>query len=156
MEAVRLRGPMVLPRKYSPSGATKDSTTTVTEGSNTYTIKLNTEVHLNFPLATVDAASQKVDLTRSMDEYTFHGHGPHECLGKDINMTAMTTMFKVVFGLKNLRRAQGSAPGGRWYGESQGEMKSVNIGGLNVFMTPDQSSYFPFPTTMKVQWDSDD
>ncbi|KAH6665675.1 putative fatty acid oxygenase PpoA [Halenospora varia] len=156
MEAVRLRGTMVLPRKYSPSGATKDSTTTVTEGSNTYTIKLNTEVHLNFPLATVDAASQKVDLTRSMDEYTFHGHGPHECLGKDINMTAMTTMFKVVFGLKNLRRAQGSAPGGRWYGESQGEMKSVNIGGLNVFMTPDQSSYFPFPTTMKVQWDSDD
>lgn len=52
-------------------------------------------------------------------------------------------MLKVVGRLDNLR----SAPG------PQGQMKKVPIaGGFNLYMDALQSAYFPFPTTMKVQW----
>jgi linoleate 8R-lipoxygenase/9,12-octadecadienoate 8-hydroperoxide 8R-isomerase len=59
---------------------------------------------------------------------------------------AMTTMLKTVCKLENLRRAPGL----------QGHIKQVpGHGGLNKYMTADNSSLFPFPTTMKVQWDGD-
>ena len=88
----------------------------------------------------------KVDLHRDMDSYIHYGHGPHKCLGLDISKLAMTTMLKTVGKLDNLRRA----PGG------QGEIKKVpGPGGITMYMTADHSSYFPFPTTMKVRWDGD-
>merc|ERR1711939_779238 len=83
---------------------------------------------------------------------------PHQCVGMDASLTAMTAMFKTVFGLKGFRRVVGSAPGGAWYrgGESQGELKKVpGPYGSTMYMTPDQTSFFPFPTTMKVQWDAE-
>lgn len=59
---------------------------------------------------------------------------------------ALTTMLKVVGRLDNLRRAPGA----------QGQLKKIPApGGITIYMTADQSSLFPFPTTMKIQWDGE-
>jgi len=55
-------------------------------------------------------------------------------------------MLKVMGRLENLRRAPGP----------QGEIKKIKVdGGYTVYLTEDGGSYFPFPTTWKVQWDGD-
>ena len=52
-------------------------------------------------------------------------------------------MLKTVGRLKNLRRAPGP----------QGEVKKIaGPYGVKLYMTEDQRSYFPFPTTMKINW----
>jgi linoleate 8R-lipoxygenase/9,12-octadecadienoate 8-hydroperoxide 8R-isomerase len=62
----------------------------------------------------------------------------------------MTATFKTVFGLKGLRRATTS------WGESPGELKKIpGPSVVTIYMTPDQSSFFPFSTTMKVVWDEE-
>jgi cytochrome P450 len=160
MEAARLRGTVALFRDYIPTtgGA---SVATIVDGSSTISVPAGRRVLVHLRAAGQDPAAfpdpQTVKLDRPIDSYIHYGFGPHQCIGKDASMTAMTTMFKTVFSLKNLRRVTGSGPNGSWYkgGESQGELKRVPgmIEGLSMCMTPDQSSYFPFPTTMKVQWD---
>lgn len=88
-----------------------------------------------------------VRLDRPLDSYIHYGSGPHICLGYDASKVAMTTMLKTVGRLDNLRRVPGS----------QGQMKKLidPHSGFSLYMTADQSSYFPFPTTMKVQWDGE-
>jgi hypothetical protein len=55
-------------------------------------------------------------------------------------------MLKVVGRLNNLRAAPGE----------QGTMKKIpREGGFYIYMDALQSQFFPFPTTMKVQWDGD-
>ena len=89
---------------------------------------------------------ETVDLTRDMDSYIHYGMGPHICLGLGASKVAMTTMLKTVVKLDNLRRTKGA----------QGKLKSVTVeGGFKMYMTSDQSSYWPFPSTMKVQWDGE-
>jgi linoleate 8R-lipoxygenase/9,12-octadecadienoate 8-hydroperoxide 8R-isomerase len=88
----------------------------------------------------------QVKLDRDLKLYMHFGYGPHECLGYGICRLALTTMLKVVGRLDNLRRAPGA----------QGQLKKIpGPGGSTIYMTADQSSYFPFPTTMKIQWDGD-
>jgi linoleate 8R-lipoxygenase / 9,12-octadecadienoate 8-hydroperoxide 8R-isomerase len=88
----------------------------------------------------------KVNLNRPSDLYVHYGVGPHECLGKGLSLTGLTAMLKTVGRLKNLRRAAGP----------QGEVKKI-VGpyGVILYMTEDQRSYFPFPTTMKINWDGE-
>ncbi|MCJ1385278.1 hypothetical protein MMC17_008399 [Xylographa soralifera] len=89
---------------------------------------------------------ETVDLTRPLDSYIHYGWGPHICLGYDASKLAMTTMLKTVCKLKNLRRAPGL----------QGHIKQIKLpGGYTMYMLADGSSYWPFPTTMKVQWDGE-
>lgn len=86
----------------------------------------------------------EVVLDRNLDLYIHYGIGPHPCLGYSMSKVAMTAMLKTVGQLDNLRRAPGP----------QGEIKKIaGTDGFTKYMTVDQSSYFPFPTTMKVQWD---
>jgi linoleate 8R-lipoxygenase/9,12-octadecadienoate 8-hydroperoxide 8R-isomerase len=74
------------------------------------------------------------------------GIGPHQCLGYDLCITGLTTMLKTIAKLGGLRRAPGS----------QGQLKKiVKDAGITAYMTADEKSYFPFPTTMKVQWDGE-
>ncbi|KKA20520.1 Linoleate 8R-lipoxygenase [Rasamsonia emersonii CBS 393.64] len=88
----------------------------------------------------------KVKLDRDLNLYIHFGYGPHQCLGYGISQIALTTMFKVVGRLDNLRRAPGA----------QGQLKKIPApGGFTMYMTADHSSFFPFPTTMKIQWDGD-
>lgn len=76
-------------------------------------------------------------------------------MGKPARIAAIVAMCRVVFGLKNLRRAQ-SDGNGVWYGENQGEMKKVvGTDGITVYMTPDQANFSSIPTSMKVQWDEE-
>jgi|SRR5436190_15776863 len=95
-----------------------------------------------------DAFSEpdKVDLNRNLDSYIHFGLGPHKCLGHAISKLALGTMLKTIGKLDNLRRAPGP----------QGELKKIHApGGITLYMTADQSSYFPFPSTMKIQWDGE-
>jgi linoleate 8R-lipoxygenase / 9,12-octadecadienoate 8-hydroperoxide 8R-isomerase len=81
-----------------------------------------------------------------MELYMHFGFGPHQCLGYGMSRIALTTMLKVVGRLDNLRRAPGA----------QGQLKKVlGPGGIPLYMTEDLSSYSPFPSTMKIQWDGD-
>lgn len=80
----------------------------------------------------------EVDITRDLDTYIHYGFGPHACLGKDASQVALMAMLKVVGGLDNLRRASGP----------QGQLKKVSReGGSHIYMRPEQSAYFPFPTS---------
>jgi linoleate 8R-lipoxygenase/9,12-octadecadienoate 8-hydroperoxide 8R-isomerase len=89
---------------------------------------------------------EKVKLDRDMDSYMHFGYGPHQCLGYAMCKAALTTMLKVVGRLDNLRRAPGA----------QGQLKKIaGPGGITIYMTADNSSLFPFPTTMKIQWDGE-
>jgi linoleate 8R-lipoxygenase/9,12-octadecadienoate 8-hydroperoxide 8R-isomerase len=89
---------------------------------------------------------EKVNLDRDLDSYIHFGLGPHQCLGYGVCKIALSTMFKRIGRLDNLRRAPGP----------QGELKKIlGPGGITIYMTADQSSFFPFPTTMKIQWDGD-
>jgi linoleate 8R-lipoxygenase / 9,12-octadecadienoate 8-hydroperoxide 8R-isomerase len=85
----------------------------------------------------------KVDLNRDKELYTQYGFGPNGCLD-EMSRVALTTMFKLIGRLKNLRRAPGP----------QGQMKTVEgpSGGL-LYMNGDQTSFSPFPSTMKIRWD---
>lgn len=80
----------------------------------------------------------EVDITRDLDTYIHYGFGPHACLGKDASRVALMAMLKVVGRLDNLRRAPGP----------QGQLKKVpREGGSHIYMRPEQSAYFPFPTS---------
>lgn len=158
MEGARLRATVGLYRDYLPSSA--NDTATILDGDISVSVSAGSRVFVNLMSASSDETAfpepLKIKLDRPMSSYLQYGLGPHQCAGMDASMTAMTALFKVVFGLKNLRRAQGTAPGGGWYGESRGELKTLQgPGGVTVYMTPDQSSIFPFPTTMKIWWDAE-
>lgn len=86
----------------------------------------------------------KVKLDRPLDSYIQYGDGPHECLGKAANIIGLTTMLMEFGRLKGLRRAPGP----------QGHLKSVSKpGGFKVYMKEDWSAFWPFPTSMKIQYD---
>jgi hypothetical protein len=58
----------------------------------------------------------------------------------------MTIMLKTVGRLGNLRRIPGA----------QGRIKHIpSPDGFKMYMMADGSNFFPFPTTMKVQWDGE-
>ncbi|TVY82279.1 Psi-producing oxygenase A [Lachnellula suecica] len=156
MEGARLRATVGVYRDYHPTST--NTPAKFQDGSDTVTVPVGGRILVDLILASRDPTAfpepLEVRLDRPLDTYLHYGLGPHQCAGMDASIVAMTAMFKTVFGLKNLRRAQGSAPSGGWYGESQGEIKKIpGPAGVVIYMTPDQSSFFPFPTTMKVQWD---
>ncbi|RDW95053.1 hypothetical protein BP5796_00816 [Coleophoma crateriformis] len=153
MEGSRLRGAVSLYRDYVP--ATGSGPAIIHDGDNTITITAGRRVLVGLIQASADPAKfpdpQEVRLGRPMSSYLHYGWGPHQCLGEDASKIAMVTMFKCVFGLKNLRRA----PWGG-FGEDWGKLKTVQGPyGVPLYMTPDQSSLFPVPTTMKIRWDEE-
>ncbi|OLN89044.1 Linoleate diol synthase [Colletotrichum chlorophyti] len=109
----------------------------------------------------------EVRLDRPLESYVHFGLGPHWCAGKEISRVAQTSLFKQIVGLKNLRRSEGgrgqlkNMPAGAWGGQVGLPVEGQNGAssrqqpwlGLRAFMTADQSSYWPVPTTMRVQWD---
>lgn len=161
LEGARLRATVGLFRDFKPTSAATTKVD-IPDGSSTTTVPANARILVDLKAANQDPAAfpdpTTVLLDRPLDSYLIYGWGPHQCVGMDASITAMTAMFKTVFGLKGLRRVVGSAPGGGWYtgGESQGDLKTVpGPHGMTMYMTPEQTSFFPFPTTMKVQWDAE-
>lgn len=143
MEGARLRCSVALPREVAHA-------TVVEDNGEKLSLNPGQKVVCNLVAASRDPAAfpepDKVRLDRDMTLYVHFGYGPHQCLGMWICMIALTTMLKVVARLDGLRRAPGP----------QGHLKKLNgPGGIAVYMTADQGSFFAFPTTMKVQWDGD-
>jgi linoleate 10R-lipoxygenase len=142
MEGIRLNGTFGLYRK-----ATKDCT--VDDGSRgNIAVPAGGNVFVSFVGAAKDPvmfpSPESVNPERPFENYIHYGEGAHQCLGKEISMIAMQSMLKVVGGLDNLRRAKGP----------RGELKKIpREGGFYIYMTEDGTGYFPFPTTMRVNWD---
>jgi hypothetical protein len=73
-----------------------------------------------------------------MENYITFGQGPHQCLGKDLNIVHTRTMLKVFAGLKGLRRTPGD----------EGRLKCITKpGGFKMYLTPDWSQLTPYPTS---------
>lgn len=121
---------------------------TIHDGKNTLNVKNGDTVFLNFVEACMDAERfpdpDKMKLDRPEDSYIHHGWGPHACLGRAITVEAIATQLKILGRLKNLHRMPGP----------QGKLKHVTVlDAFKVYMTPDETSLFPFPTTMKFLYD---
>lgn len=66
------------------------------------------------------------------------GEGPHQCLGKDLNLVHSRAMLKVLAGLPKFRRSPGD----------EGRLKFLpRPGGLKVYMTPEWNQFSPYPTS---------
>jgi linoleate 8R-lipoxygenase/9,12-octadecadienoate 8-hydroperoxide 8R-isomerase len=79
-----------------------------------------------------------------MSLYAHFGVGAHECLAAELCKIGLTSMFKVIGRLDNLRRARGP----------QGHLKRISgPGGVPKYMNEDQTGFSPIPTTMKLRWD---
>ncbi|KAL3419627.1 linoleate diol synthase [Phlyctema vagabunda] len=120
----------------------------IKDGKKTAKFNKGDHAFTDFVTACVDPAvfpdPYQVKLDRPEELYIHHGHGPHSCLGKPMVVIAMAAQLRMFARLKNLRRAPGL----------QGEMKSKTVNGaFKVYMKEDWSAWWPFPTTMKVQFD---
>ncbi|EWC45463.1 hypothetical protein DRE_00862 [Drechslerella stenobrocha 248] len=143
LEGGRLSGTLGLYRKV-------DRAIDLTDGGKTYNLKRADVVFVNFVTASRDPDAfpdpLEVKLDRPEEAYINHGYGRHKCLGRDVDLIALTAMLKVFGKLENLRRAPGI----------QGTLKFIpRPGGSKIYLKEDWSSLWPFPTTMKVMFDGE-
>ena len=141
MEGIRINGTFGAYRKCHEQ-------ISISDGGKTTTFKPGDNVFVSFVQIAKDPSIYPdpdiVRLDRPIDSYIVYGVGPHQCLGGEASRVALTAMLKVVGRLDNLRAAPGP----------QGQMKKIpREGGFYIYMDALQSQYFPFPTSMKVQWD---
>ncbi|KIW60956.1 hypothetical protein PV05_01130 [Exophiala xenobiotica] len=130
---------------------------TVDDNGTKVQIKAGDQIYTDFITVGLDEKvfpnPKKIDPTRERSLYIHHGWGPHSCLGRPIAEIAMAAQLKVFAKLKNLRRAPGP----------QGQLKKTipvpnptssdpkpNPASVAAFMLEDWSSWYPFPTTLKV------
>ncbi|KIH93820.1 prostaglandin-endoperoxide synthase 1 [Sporothrix brasiliensis 5110] len=142
MEGIRLAGTFGSYRKAAVADVIKE------DDGREVPVKVGDRVFVSFVSAARDPVHfpdpDTVNPRRPLDKYIHYGAGPHACLGRDISQVAIVELFRALFRHKNVRRVPGP----------QGELKKVpRPGGFFVYMMEDWSSYFPFPTTMKVMWD---
>ncbi|KAI9799736.1 MAG: hypothetical protein M1833_003855 [Piccolia ochrophora] len=143
MEGIRLNGTFGSYRKATTSQ-------TVDDDGRQVPVKAGDMVFCSFVSANRDPKffpkPDEVDINRPMSVYLHYGSGAHECLGRGASETAVTAMLKVVARLKNLRRAAGPS----------GQIRKIpRPGGFYIYMRETWDSYFPFPTTWKINWDGD-
>lgn len=143
LEAIRINGTFGAYRK-----AEKD--VSVTDDGKTVDIKAGEQVFASFLQANHDASvfpePLEVNLNRPLESYLQHGNGDNTAFGKEITKIALVAMLRVVGRLENLRRAKGA----------QGQLQKIKQeGGYYVYLRQDGGSYFPFPASLKLQWDGD-
>lgn len=143
MEGARIRSSVALPREVAKP-------TVIEDNGEKVTLKTGQNIYCNLVAASHDANAfpdpEEVRLDRDMNEYVHFGYGPHKCLGLDVCQVALPTMLRVVGQLENLRRTPGP----------QGQLKKIPaLGGITMYMDSEQSSFSPYPSTMKIQWDGD-
>ncbi|KAJ7469076.1 heme peroxidase [Mycena latifolia] len=95
---------------------------------------------LDFPNPTA------VDPTRPIASYSLNGTGFHICPGLDLAEQTITEIIKVVFRLKNVRRAPGVA------GRLAGYKTIINETETNMYLTPYGTST-PWPGSMHLVYD---
>jgi len=129
--------------------------------SKTVTVKAGTRILVDLTTVSHDPAAfpdpETVKLDRPLDSYVQYGWGPHRCLGMEASRVIMTAIFKTVVGLKDLQKVDGprgspkNFPVSIWNGQV-GRHTEHEWTGLRAYMTADQSSYWPIPTTMRVRY----
>ncbi|KAK2740829.1 fatty acid oxygenase [Colletotrichum kahawae] len=160
-----------LPSESDPTGRDPITNPDIEGTKREVKIPKGYRVVCNFATAGRDPAifedPHEVRLDRPLDSYVHFGLGPHWCAGKEMSRVGQTSLFKQIVGLKNLRRAPGGRgemknfPASPWNGQVGLPVEGQNGSaahqqpwlGLRAFMTVDQSSLWPIPTTMRVQWD---
>lgn len=184
LEGSRLQGTVAVYRDlssdqtvtdFSPAVANPDDPSGLNPQPNqepkttSHKLKAGSRVLVDLTVANHDPAAfpdpQAVKLDRPLDSYLHFGWGPHTCVGRDVSHSGLGSAFKAIVGLKNLRRAPGprgvikSFPAAAWNGQVGSERNSspdeAGWTGLRMYMTADQSSYSPIPTTMRVRWDEE-
>lgn len=145
LEGMRLSNSLGIFRDVEPVNGVS---ATVTQNGKTITAKKGDRIFVSFVAASRDPSvfpsPLEVRLDRPLDAYITFGEGPHQCLGKDLNIVHSLTMLKVMARLRRLRRTPGD----------EGRLKHINKpGGIKLYMTPDWSEFTPYPTTMKLMFD---
>jgi len=84
------------------------------EGRESVKIERGDRVFVSLQKANLDPEvfgdyPQKIDPLRPRDSYMLFGHGAHSLLGDDFIERTMPQVIRVVFGLKNVRRAPGQS-----------------------------------------------
>jgi len=147
LEGFRLSNSLGLFRVASPENGSASVSVSTTDGA-TITANKGDRLFVSFVAASRDPKvfpnPNEIQLDRNVNSYLTFGEGPHQCLGKDLNIVHSRTMLKTLANLKNLRRTPGD----------QGKLKFIpKPGGIKLYMNPDWSDFTPYPTTMKVMFD---
>ncbi|KAF7625730.1 prostaglandin G/H synthase 2/cyclooxygenase 2, pgh2/cox2 [Aspergillus flavus] len=93
------------------------------------------------PDAVPDPEAFKLD--RPSSAYIHFNVGPHECLGREIALSCITSLVRVCAGLKNLRAAPGQ----------MGVLKSITTGTEKHFLNDSWSTLTVDPTTWKIHFE---
>lgn len=147
LEGSRINGQSGVYRHVAKDAEFKD-------GGRDLHLKVGDRIFINFRNASHDASAfpnpETVDLTRDINSYIHLGHGPHQCLGLPITRIALAAMLKEIAKLPNLRVAKG--PQGKIHKVPKTLFKGEKHQ-YYAFLTENQDRYFPFPTSLKVNWD---
>lgn len=143
MEGVRMAGTFSLYRNVAAADTLKN------DQGESFDVSHGDVVFVSVSPTTRDGGlpnPDKVDPKRPLDSYVQHGLGPELCLGREVSQTALVALFRALFRRKNLRRVPGL----------QGQLKKLTKpDGSHGFMTEDWGTIWPFPTSMKLMWDTE-
>lgn len=81
---------------------------------------------------------QKFKLGRPASAYIHYGHGPRECIGRELTLAFVVCLVRLSAGLKNLRPAPGD----------MGVLKHITLGTEKCYLN-DSWSYLTFDPTSK-------
>ncbi|OCL12571.1 heme peroxidase [Glonium stellatum] len=143
-------------RLYGETGVLRDATKATELQDFGRTIKVNKgdRLFVNLRAASRDPAAfpnpDSFDPTRPIDSYIHLGSGPHQCLGLPMTRVALTTMLKEVAKLEGLRPALG--PQGKVHKVTKTTFPGEKYP-YHAYLTENQGSYWPFPCSLKVNWD---
>jgi len=143
----------VAPESANVSGCGED-------GSQTCDTKEGDTIFVNFVSAGRDATvfedPLKIKLNRPYELYIQQGIGKHTCPGKRITPVAMASMLRVFARLKNLKPIAAPYHNGPNGEESYLKWRVLPGTPFRVYMRPDGSDDWPFPTTLKVSFSAFD
>lgn len=149
-------------RLYGETGVFRYATKPVTVVDSGRTLELQPGDQLMVHLRAVSRDPKifpnpdDVDITRPLDAYIHLGAGQHQCLGLPMTRIALTTLFKVVLtecpGLRVAKGPQGTI---RKVEQVSGppELERAEVR-YHKYLTEMNDSFFPFPQSLKVNWDN--
>lgn len=143
-------------RMFGETGVFRDvaKATEVQDSGRTIKLKEGDRIFVNLRQVSHDSVAfpspDKFDPTRPIDSYIHLGSGPHQCLGLPMTRVALTTMLKEVAKLEGLRPALG--PQGKVHKVAKSLFPGEKYP-YHAYLTENQDSYWPFPCSLKVNWD---
>ncbi|KAL0260371.1 hypothetical protein SLS55_004057 [Diplodia seriata] len=148
-------------RLYGETGVLRYAThdTTVVDAGREVHLKAGDRVMLHLRAASRDPAAfpdpDQVRLDRPLERYIHLGAGQHQCLGLPMTRVSLTALFKVVLReCPNIRVAKGPQGVVKKVEQAMGppELDREEVR-YHKYLTEMGDSFFPFPQTLKVNWD---